>query len=150
MLRIGLVLGLLSLVGCDRGAAPEGDAPAGDEALAGEAAPAASAPAALPCALSRVAPQIESMRLEGDGGCQVFLPANATPGSYEVRVSAAGDAAAAAVELRTGETTLYATGGTVTLTAAGADGWVGRVDAVDQAEPGTGRIRGEFTIAATP
>lgn len=150
MSRIGLLLGLLSLVACDRGAAPEGEAPGGDEAPAAEAAPAAPEPAALPCALSRVAPQIESVRLEGDSGCQVFLPADATPGSYEVRVSAAGDGAAAAVELRTGETTLYATGGTVTLTAAGADGWVGRVDAEDQAEPGTGRIRGEFTIAATP
>lgn len=150
MARVVVLCGLLSVAACDRGepAAPAAE-PAPEAAAAAEAAEP-SAPAALPCELTRVAPQIESVRLEGDGGCQVFLPATAAPGTFAVRVSAAGDSGAAAVELRTGGATLYATGGTVTLTAAGADGWSGEVDAIDEAEPETGRIVGRFTIPATP
>ncbi len=137
-------LSLCALAGCDRGTSePASDEPAEAAPVEAEAEESAHA-----CALTRAVAQIESVRLESaDGACRVFVPSAATPGELAVRVSAAGDDTAAAVELSIADQTLYATGGTVTLTAAGNGQWTGSLDAMDDAEPGTGRIRGTFDIS---
>lgn len=139
---------MLCATACDRGASDA--APAATDEAAEAAAPAAEEPAAdaLACDLVRAVAQIEAVRLESeDGHCRVFVPSGATPGQYAVRVSAAGTEDGAAVELTREDGTLYATSGTVTLTAVGDGAWAGSVDASDDAEPGTGTIQGSFDLS---
>lgn len=102
---------------------------------------------ALPCALTRSTPLIESVRLESDdGACRLFLPHGVTPGTYAIRVSAMGADQAAALERTTDEGTLYATGGSVEITSVEGGVVRGAIRAEDDAEPVTGRIAAAFEV----
>lgn len=103
------------------------------------------------CAITRARELIEGVVLENDDGtCRVYLSGDAAAGALDVRVSAAGDATAAAVERDGDEGTLYANSGTVTLTTVEPGRWVGSFEAEDRAAPATGVIAGAIDVTASP
>lgn len=142
------------LAACDRGAETPEPAATGDESAAENTEGAANAgsaePAApvVPCALAAGEVGIQNLQLRSaDGSCRLYLPVDAAPGTYQIRVSAVGRDDAAAVEATTADGPLYATAGTVTITAADANRIAGTVDASDDAEPVIGVVRTEFDVA---
>ncbi len=143
MKRPYLLLAVLALsVACNRGGGDE-EAAAGDETATPEEIPED----AISCDLTGAVELIDNIRLnDADGECKLFLPIGATPGTYEVRVSAAGSTDAAAVERRIEGGILYATSGTVEITEAG-ERLVGTAYAVDDGPPVTGTVAFEFDIA---
>jgi hypothetical protein len=88
---------------------------------------------------------IEHLRLtSADGACTVLLPTPVAVQQYPVAASASQTAAS--VEMRRTDGTLYATAGSVSVTAIG-DRIVGTISANDQSPPSTGEIAGTFDIA---
>ncbi len=135
---------IVVLAACDRGQPDEPAAPAPDEPAAEPAEPETT----VPCEIASAAALIDSLQLlSADGTCRVFLPAEAATGEYTVRVSAAGSDDLAAVEVRLGDETLYATTGTVVVEAVDGGRIVGRVEAEDTASPATGRVVTAFDVA---
>ncbi len=103
------------------------------------------------CAIVTGRTLIEGVVLESaDGACRLYLSSEAGPGELAVRISAAGDPSAAAIERDAEDGTLYDNAGTVTLTTAGDGRWVGTFDADDHAAPATGSISGTIDVTLTP
>ncbi|MFT6400478.1 MAG: hypothetical protein ACJAYU_005250 [Bradymonadia bacterium] len=148
MKRPNLLLATLALavagnsVACNRGGGDE-EAPAGDEETVSAEIPAD----AISCELTGAIELIDNIRLnDADGECKLFLPIGVSPGTYEIRVSAAGSNDAAAVERRIEGGILYASFGTVEITEAG-DRLIGTAYAVDDGPPVTGTVAFEFDVA---
>lgn len=138
-----LLLAVLALtVACNRGGGDE-ETQAGDEAALPEEVPED----AISCELTGAVELIDNIRLnDADGECKLFLPVGVSPGTYQVRVSAAGSTDGAAVERRIEGGILYATSGTVEITEAG-ERLVGTAFAVDDGPPVTGTVAFEFDVA---
>lgn len=125
---------------------PEPSAPTPDPTPEATAEPEAAATNAIPCELTTSSALIESVRLESaDGACKVYLPSPVRVGEFEVRVSASGDVAA--VEAPGEEGTLYATSGTLTVTAVAEGRVQGTLTAEDDAPPATGQLTTTFDVA---
>ena len=139
--RLLFALPLLLALACNRG---------GDESETAEPAeaPPQEVPAdALSCDLTGAVELIDNIRLnDANGECKLFLPLGVTPGTYEVRVSAAGSTDGSAVERRIDQGILYATTGEVVITEVG-DRIVGRAHATDDGPPLTGTMVFEFDVA---
>lgn len=141
--RLLLFVPLLVAAGCNKG---EDDAAGTDEPAEGTEQVVPDD--AISCELTGAVELIDNVRLnDGEGQCKLFLPLSVSPGTFEVRVSAAGSTDGSAVERRLEEGILYATSGTVVVTEAG-DRLVGHVHAVDDAPPLTGTIVFDFDVAA--
>ena len=150
-----LTLAVAALAACSP-ATPDAGAPAGSGAApstapstpgsgSGDSAPAAAAAAvAAPCELTTVTRTIEHLRLaSADDSCTVLIPAGAAVGSVPVRASATDTAAS--VEQRTANGTLYATTGSIELTAVGTT-IAGQLTASDETPPATGTITASFSL----
>jgi hypothetical protein len=142
---------LAAATGCKPGSDAPTPEPVAPSAATAPAEPAAPAVASIPCALTAFEEGISNFQLQSeDGDCRLFLPATVTPGEYPVRISAAGDPTAAAVEARTGDGPLYATEGTVVITVADANRVSGRLSARDGVEPVQGVIETTFDVSLAP
>lgn len=140
---------LVAGAACHRDEPAPAEAPAA--AASGDSVAAAAAEDADACAIVTGRALIEGVVLESaDGTCRLYLSGEAAPGELAVRVSAAGDPTAAAIERDTDEGTLYANAGSVTLTTAGDGRWVGTFTADDQTAPAIGSITGTIDVTLTP